>query len=71
MIELECPKCERIITFTFAADEDWAHKPCLEVDQIMREPECEVECVLSKEEINALCERAIDSEKDSDPPGDY
>lgn len=67
MIELECPECGDEMEFTFAADEDWAHRPCLEIDVI--DKRCG--CVLTLTQMEALCDEAIRREEDRDPPGDY
>lgn len=67
MITLDCPICEGPIEFTFAPDEDWAGRPCAEIDEIIKE----CHCVLTKEQQDTLDESALKAEADFDPPGDY
>lgn len=63
MITLDCPICESPVEFTFAADEDWAHRPCAEIDEIIRECKCE----WTKEQDDKLCKQALKSAEDFDP----
>jgi hypothetical protein len=63
MITLDCPVCESPIEFTFAADEDWAHRPCAEIDEVIKE----CSCVLTKEQSDKLDQDALIAAEDFDP----
>ena len=63
MITLDCPECEGPIEYTFAPDEDWAGRPCAEIDEIIKE----CDCFLTKEQQEELDKDALKAAEDFDP----